>query len=175
MKVWYRIYVNVYRTNLREGMDWRAYIPQGGIRTNWGCCRKSGDGQRRAARLPEDSGGVGHLCFNIVTADEDDPQAVLIRAIEPVEGIEQMAAHCPRTARRDLGRGPGRLSRALGLTLANNRTDLFDHELCVERGAPPPSRLVGSGRRIGVDYAGTWAAKPWRFGWRGHPGLSRRL
>ena len=114
-----------------------------------------------------------HHCFNVVAAEEGTSHAVLVRAGEPLDGIEVMQANAPRCARRDLGRGPGRLARALGLTLEQNRLDLLDGPVRLEEGAPLGRREVVRAPRVGVDYAGEWAHKPWRFGWRDHPGLSR--
>lgn len=96
--------------------------------------------------------GMYH-CFNAVTGPEGTAAAVLVRALEPLEGF-------PEGARTD---GPGRLCRAMGLTLAHNRLGLLGPPLYV-RGAPPvPERLVARGPRIGVDYAGAWAAEPLRL------------
>ena len=114
-----------------------------------------------------------HHCFNVVTAEDGVPHAVLIRAIEPIDGIERMAARSPRCAARDLGRGPGRLARSLELTRDQDRTSLCGRGIHLEEGAPLPARRIARGERIGVEYAGEWAARRWRFGWRGHPGLSR--
>ena len=114
-----------------------------------------------------------HLCFNVVTGEEGVAAAVLIRAIEPLEGIDQMMTRSPRSRPRDLGRGPGRLSRAVGIVRTDDRADLCQEGLHLEEGASIAARQVVRGPRIGVDYAGAWAAKPWRLGWRDHPGLSR--
>jgi DNA-3-methyladenine glycosylase len=114
-----------------------------------------------------------HLCFNVVTGKEDFPSAVLIRALEPLQGLEHMARRAPRSKPGDLCRGPGRLSRALALRREQDRSDLCSRGLHLEEGAPVPRRLIACGPRIGVDYAGAWALKPWRLGWLGHPGLSR--
>ena len=91
-------------------------------------------------------------CMNIVTARKGVPHAVLLRALEPVEGIT------------DRTWGPGLLCRAMGIDRALNGTDLRADRLWVER----PSARVGpvrirSSPRIGVDYAGSWAKRPWRF------------
>lgn len=106
--------------------------------------------------------------LNIVTGPEGDPQAVLIRAAEPLTGI-------PEDARTD---GPGRLTRTLGLTVAHhNGIDLCapgeGGTLWLERGAPPGAVAVTP--RIGVDYAGTWAEAPLRFVDAGSPHLSVAL
>ncbi len=87
-----------------------------------------------------------HFCFNVVT---QPGCAVLIRAIEPVEKIDG------RTC------GPALLCRALGITRELNGVDLCGKNLFLKRGTPP-SRIKTT-PRIGVDYAGAWAKKPWRF------------
>jgi DNA-3-methyladenine glycosylase len=106
--------------------------------------------------------GMYH-CLNVVTEPEGSGAAVLIRAVEPLAGIEG------RT------QGPGLVCRALGIDLGLNGADLCtaDSSLYVEprRGPRPP---VGTSARIGVDYAGAWASKPWRFFLPGNPFVSRR-
>ncbi len=95
-------------------------------------------------------------CLNVVTAAEGVPHAVLLRALEPVTGIED------RTC------GPGLLCRALHIDRRLNGADLCGDELWLEK--PPaadrrrsrPPR-IGRSARIGVDYAGKWARRPWRF------------
>lgn len=88
--------------------------------------------------------------LNVVTEREEFPAAVLIRAIElDGESID----------------GPGRLSRALGIDRSLNRIDLTSGKglWFEDRSVPVPRRRVGAYPRIGVDYAGRWAKKPWRF------------
>ena len=97
--------------------------------------------------------GMYH-CLNIVTEPPERPAAVLIRALEPVAGLAS-------EVRLD---GPGRLCRAFGIDRRDSGLSLFgaDSRLWVEdRTEPPPT--VASGPRVGVDYAGEWAAMPWRF------------
>lgn len=106
--------------------------------------------------------GMYH-CFNVVTDVEGVGSAVLVRAVEPVEGLSP-------EARTD---GPGRLCRALGLTLAHNRLDLQGSHLYLEAGPPVPEAAVERGPRIGVDYAGAWALEPYRLWVRGCPHVSR--
>jgi DNA-3-methyladenine glycosylase len=107
--------------------------------------------------------GMYH-CFNVVTEPEGTAAAVLVRALEPVEGL-------PAGARTD---GPGKLCRALGITRAENREDLVDGQrLFLEEGAPIGPRQVQRGPRIGVDYAGPWAKKPYRLWIRGNAHVSR--
>lgn len=89
-----------------------------------------------------------HHCFNVVTGRG---AAVLIRALEPLEPLE---------GRTD---GPGRLTRTLGLTREQNRLWLGGPVLWLERGAPVKACEIRRGPRIGVDYAGHWADKPYRL------------
>jgi len=103
-----------------------------------------------------------HHCLNVVCEREGKAAAVLLRGIEPLAGIEPQR-------RTD---GPGRLTRVLGVSLAHNRADLLDASLTLVAGRKIARRLVARGPRIGVDYAGAWAAKPYRFWVRGHPGVS---
>jgi DNA-3-methyladenine glycosylase len=104
-----------------------------------------------------------HECMNVVTGPDGEASAVLLRAIEPLEGIDA-------GVRTD---GPGRLTRALGITRRHNRIDLSGTELFVSRGERPPSRAIARGPRIGVDYAGAWAARPYRFWIQDHARVSR--
>ncbi|MBJ6759980.1 DNA-3-methyladenine glycosylase [Myxococcaceae bacterium JPH2] len=104
-----------------------------------------------------------HHCFNVTTDTPGHGAAVLVRAVEPVEGL-------PPEARTD---GPGRLCKALGLTMAHNRTPLFSPALHLLPGAPVPESQVSRGPRIGVDYAGAWAAEPFRLWVRDSRHVSR--
>ena len=92
-------------------------------------------------------------CLNFVTAADGVPHAVLIRALEPVSGIA------------DTTHGPGLLCRALQIDRSLNGTDLTGGTLWVERPTAREYRAprIARSRRIGVDYAGDWAKKPWRL------------
>jgi len=94
-----------------------------------------------------------HHCFNIVTEATGVAAAVLVRAVEPVEGLAP-------EVRTD---GPGRLCRAFGITLAHNRLDLKVSPLYVVGGERVPEARVARGPRIGVEYAGAWADEPFRL------------
>jgi DNA-3-methyladenine glycosylase len=103
-----------------------------------------------------------HCCFNVVTGAEGLAAAVLVRAVEPLEGI----ASDQRTD------GPGRLCRALGITLRDNKALLDGRTLWIEDGPDLAPRRRARGARIGVDYAGPWADKPYRFWIRESPYVS---
>jgi DNA-3-methyladenine glycosylase len=107
--------------------------------------------------------GMHHL-LNAVTEAEGKPAAVLIRAVEPLEGIEWMEeARGVRTAHR-LASGPGKLAQAFGLDLTNNRTDLTGDALWIEAGERVPARDVQTSPRIGCQNCPEpWASIPWRF------------
>ena len=113
-----------------------------------------------------------HSCLNVVTGPVDYPAAVLIRAIEPIEGIERMAPGRARPSQ--MASGPGRLTRALRIDLSLNRADLcLPGPLFIEAGEPVRDADVVRGPRIGVEYARRWALKPWRLGVRGSAALSQ--
>lgn len=103
-----------------------------------------------------------HQMFNIVTGGEDEGQAVLIRAIAPYLGLPDDAS---------VGRGPGKVTRALGLDRRHDRRDLARGDLFVAAAVTPPR--IARGPRIGIAYAGAWANRPLRFWWRDHPAVSQ--
>lgn len=118
-----------------------------------------------------------HHCLNLVTEPVDEPSAVLIRALEPVSGVETMwrlrYGDAPKTAYREKNfmNGPGKLCKALSLSRDENRMDLTQNTLFVcetpeDIGlAPfPTSReRCCTGPRIGVEYAEEARDFPWRF------------
>lgn len=142
-----------------------------------------------------------HFCFNVVAAGRDEPEAVLVRALEPRRGLDLMArrrgldlspadhawvrrradtppwqagASRPSAALRGLTAGPGRLCRALGIDRSQNGLLLTRGPLVIRAGfGPAPPAVVATGPRINVDYAGEWAARPWRFWIDGNPFVSR--
>jgi len=102
-----------------------------------------------------------HYQFNVVTTKDGAPHAVLVRAIEPLLGVELMTKrrNLPATA-RELTNGPGKLCQALGIGREQYGLDLCGSELFLAEG---PSVRSARSARIGIDYAGDWAEKPWRF------------
>jgi DNA-3-methyladenine glycosylase len=107
-----------------------------------------------------------HWAFNLVVGLEGEPHAVLVRALEPLVGLELMAARRGvATTSVTLCNGPGTLCAALGLDRAAYGLDLVDGPLYLASGARGP---VGTSPRINVDYAGSWAKKPWRYHERGN-------
>jgi DNA-3-methyladenine glycosylase len=104
--------------------------------------------------------------FNIVVAKEGEPHAILVRALEPVEGVDLMAERRGMPpASRQLTNGPGKLCQALAISGADYGRDLCGNALFLVEG---PHGKVARSPRINVDYAGVWAARPWRFVERGN-------
>ena len=113
--------------------------------------------------------------FNVVTGVEDVPHAVLIRALEPVEGVDVMRVRRPGRPDRKLTSGPGTLCLALGIDRSHDNANLLGDRVWLEDGLLRiRSAAIARGPRIGIDYAGEWAAKPWRFWLRDNPFVSRR-
>jgi len=94
--------------------------------------------------------GMWH-CMNVVTREAGVPQAVLIRALEPVDNLHQ-ATH-----------GPGLLCRAMHIDRRLDKANLLAAPLWIEAADAPDLETIVSATRIGVDYAGDWALQPWRF------------
>ena len=110
-----------------------------------------------------------YWCLNAVTREAGAPQAVLIRAIAPTEGLDEMRQRrCQRRSGkipsdRDLTNGPGKLCQAMAIDRRLNGRPLWDRPLQIAHGTPVPDDQVSIGPRIGVDYAGPWKARPWRY------------
>ena len=100
-----------------------------------------------------------HHCANVVCEEEGSPGAVLLRAVEPVDGVPLMAARRGVSAVRALARGPGRLGQAFGLDLSLNGADLVAGPVWIE-GDPVLRGRVATSPRIGIAQA---ADRPWRF------------
>ncbi len=115
-----------------------------------------------------------HHCINVVCGEREEGVAVLLRAIEPTEGLDLMFARRAAAKRpRDLCSGPGKLTRALGIDRSQDGLDLrVSRELFIERRGGRAT--ITSTPRIGVDYAGAWAKRRLRFLIRGNDHLSRR-
>ncbi len=107
-----------------------------------------------------------HHCANVVTGEVGDPAAVLVRALEPVAGLDAMGRRRGRTA--DLCNGPGRLAQALGIDMRHNHHDLALPPVRLLPGTPVKESRIGSSARIGVSRARDW---PLRFFIRGHPAV----
>lgn len=116
-----------------------------------------------------------HNLFNVVTNVKGAADAVLIRAIEPVEGIELMQRRRGQLQNPfHLTSGPGKLTRALGIDRTMNGKFLWNSEVWIEdAGIIIGMEQLEAGKRIGIDYAGKDADLPWRFTLKGNRWVSR--
>ncbi len=111
--------------------------------------------------------------FNVVTNIADSPHAVLIRALEPVEGIALMRKRRHQQQDHNLTNGPGKLCIALGIDRRLDGADLLGNRVWLEARAKLARSQIMSGPRIGIDYAEDWVDKPWRFWIKDNPYVSR--
>ena len=116
-----------------------------------------------------------HHQLNVVTGAEGQPHVVLLRAVEPEEGIGLMLERRPVSKERELTNGPGKLCRALGIDGSYNGEDVTGPRIWIEEtGVKFGREEIASGPRVGIDYAGEDALKPWRFWVKGNEFVSRK-
>ncbi|OOM80105.1 putative 3-methyladenine DNA glycosylase [Clostridium sp. BL-8] len=122
-----------------------------------------------------------HYCFNVVTREEGNPQAVLIRALEPSEGLDFMAKNrfgkeynaLTKSQIKGLTNGPGKLCKALLIDKGLNGEDLCRDSLYIEEGENEKFNIIHS-KRVGIDYAGEAKDYLWRFYIEGNKYVSVR-
>jgi DNA-3-methyladenine glycosylase len=112
-----------------------------------------------------------HHCANVVCGPGTKPEAVLLRAARVDEGVELARRRRGPVSDRRLASGPGNLGRAFGLDRSHDGLDLLTSAVRIELGEAPVA--VRRGPRIGVAYAGAWAARPYRLWTDGDPHVSR--
>ena len=120
-----------------------------------------------------------HSCFNVVVNEADNPQAVLIRAVEPVDGSDEMSVlrykkpltELSKTQIKSLTNGPGKLSNALGIDRSCNGADLCGSSLYIEEGREYSFDITTT-KRVGIDYAEEAVDFPWRYYITGNPYIS---
>lgn len=116
-----------------------------------------------------------HEMFNVVVSEEGHPHAILIRAVQPTDGLDVMM--CRRnmeTLKPNITKGPGSVAKALGISRKINAVSLQSDVMWIEdRGLTFPDEEVAAGPRIGVDYAGADALLPYRFYVKGNIYVSK--
>ena len=112
--------------------------------------------------------------FNVVTNGENVPHAVLVRAVEPVEGLDIIRRRRAGRSEYEWTSGPGRLCLALGIDRRFDKSDLLGERVWLEEGFSISPREIARGPRIGIDYAEKWIGKPWRFWIKDNPFVSKR-
>jgi DNA-3-methyladenine glycosylase len=130
-------------------------------------------GGRRTARneVTYELGGKAYVFFiygmyhqqNLVTGPVGSPQVVLIRGVEPVEGLEIMQERRGPMKNKNLTSGPGKLCIAFGIDRDLNGADLTGDVIWLEHFRSFSEAQIQSGKRVGIDYAGEDAERPWRF------------
>lgn len=118
--------------------------------------------------------GIHHL-FNVVTNQRDTPHAILIRAVQPIDGVEHMLfrRHKEKLS-PSLTAGPGAMSEALGIRTSHTGLSLQEPELFIEdRGIRIPAKSIVPGTRVGVAYALDDALRPYRFSIKDNPFVSK--
>jgi DNA-3-methyladenine glycosylase len=115
-----------------------------------------------------------HYLFNVVTHTKEIPHAILIRALEPIKGIDTMLNRIgKKKIDNTLTRGPGNLSKALGITALQTGVSLLGKKLFIgDDGFEYTQNEIAASPRIGVDYAGNDALLPYRFFIKGNPFVS---
>jgi len=108
-----------------------------------------------------------HVCANVTVGPADEASAVLLRAGQVIDGLDEARARRPGISDRDLARGPANLCRALGLQLTDNGADLSSSPITLELGAAAAPYLTGP--RVGLRLA---PDRPWRFWIEGDPTVS---
>ena len=141
-------------------------------------------GGRRTPRTEVMYGAAGHAYvffvygmyyqFNVVCGPVDTPHAILIRAVEPVEGIESMRERRGPMNEPNLTSGPGKLCIAMAIDRGHNGENLLDRKVWLEDHRIFAADEIATGTRIGIDYAGEDAAHPWRFWVKGNGFVSRK-
>ena len=116
-----------------------------------------------------------HEMFNVVTSVKGQPHAILIRAIQPTDGIEIMLfRRNMQTLKSNITQGPGSVAKALGISRAINAISLQSDTLWIEdRGLSFEDQDIAAVPRVGVDYAGEDALLPYRFYVKGNPYVSK--
>ena len=111
--------------------------------------------------------------FNVVTNVADTPHAVLVRALEPIEGLDVIRRRRQGRSEYEMTSGPGRLCIAMGIDRGLDKADLLGDRVWIEEGVSISPRQIARGPRVGIDYAEKWVSKPWRFWIKDNPFVSR--
>ncbi|MGI8541927.1 MAG: DNA-3-methyladenine glycosylase [Aridibacter sp.] len=111
--------------------------------------------------------------LNIAVGREEIPYCVLVRGIQPLEGVEIMRQRRGKMKDTNLTSGPGKLCIAFGIDKTFYGEDLLGTRMWIEEGDKIPENKIASGKRIGIDYAEEYAEMPWRFWIKDNPFVSR--
>lgn len=105
-----------------------------------------------------------HYLFNVITHSEDNPHAVLIRAIEPVDGVDiMMKRRNVKKMNEGLGAGPGLVSQCLGFTTKHTGISLLENKIWIEDAKTLAPKNIIESARVGMNFEGPYKLIPWRF------------
>ncbi|MFY0625683.1 MAG: DNA-3-methyladenine glycosylase [Reichenbachiella sp.] len=143
-------------------------------------CHAYGGRRTERTNVLYNSGGVAYvyLCygihnlFNVVTNVEGMADAILIRALEPLEGMEVMKKRI-NSKNEKMTNGPGLLSKAMGIDRKLNKASLSDNNVWIEEGSETSIDNIVLAKRIGIDFAEEDALLPWRFYIKGNQWVSK--
>jgi len=114
-----------------------------------------------------------HLLLNVVTREEGDPQAVLIRAIEPYSGVPLMEARRKKQGTAATS-GPGKLTKAMGISMDDHETSILEPSLYIDTKEKKIPHEIERTKRIGIPNKGEWTDALLRYTVKGNPYLSRK-
>ncbi|WP_010677829.1 DNA-3-methyladenine glycosylase [Bacillus timonensis] len=113
-----------------------------------------------------------HCLINVVSGEIEVPESVLIRAVEPDEGIDHMYHRRGEMPQKNLTNGPGKLTKALGISMEDYGLPLFKPPIYIAKGYTPEN--ISTGPRIGIENSGEAKEYPWRFWITDNPFVSRK-
>lgn len=114
-----------------------------------------------------------HQMFNVVTHREGEPHAILVRALEPTEGLDLMRERRQTDTLTDLCSGPGKLGKAMGFHTSQTGTSLLGNRIWLEGEPGQVSRNIVEGPRVGMHFDGFYCTVPWNFRVAGSPFVSQ--
>lgn len=112
--------------------------------------------------------------LNVVAGEAGSPHVALVRALDPVEGIETMRGRRGKMADKNLTSGPGKLCIAMDIDRTFNGEDLLGDRIWIEKYKTVSEKEIDSGPRVGIDYAEEFVDMPWRFWVKDNPYASRK-
>ncbi len=116
-----------------------------------------------------------YYCFNVVTSKKEHPEAVLIRALQPMDGIELMKLKSQQTNISKILNGPGKICKVFEIDKSLNGHDLTKSPLWIEDAMKVPTRQICKSKRINIGTEGEWVDKPLRFSIKDTPYISVKL
>ena len=170
-------------TNIQHKITAGIIVETEAYHSNERACHAYNNRRTPRTEVMFSSGGIAYVyqcygiyyLFNIVTSIENKAEAVLIRAVQPIEGIDSMLKRRnAKEVKHSITAGPGSLTQALGITKEHNKTDLTGNTIWLEdHRITYSSKEIIASPRVGVSYAEEDANLPWRFRVKDSPWCSK--